>query len=62
MGLMARSMGECNVPPIGNPCDLKFMECCTGITDESSEENGGYNATGTSTGMTFLLCSGIPDK
>ena len=37
---------ECNKPPIGNPCDLKFMECCTGITDEDPDKPSNLNSTG----------------
>ena len=47
MGLTAREMGmECNAPPIGIPCDLKFMECCTGITDPPPDSGEYENVTG----------------
>ncbi|KAL3852194.1 hypothetical protein ACJMK2_015867 [Sinanodonta woodiana] len=43
LGGMTRAMGmECQHPNIGNPCDITFMECCTGIVNPGGGEGHSY--------------------
>ncbi|XP_060565589.1 fibulin-1-like isoform X2 [Ruditapes philippinarum] len=50
MGLAVRRMGmSCTSPSIGNPCDMKFLQCCRGYDrdrsdrDDSDEDKEGNN-------------------
>ena len=44
MGLAVKRMGmPCNPPSIGNPCDMKFMQCCHGIDDDDRDDQDSGN-------------------